>query len=403
MSHKPVKNIDSTLHDIRQPAVRLKVERSESVSRRTSKKHTINYKKLLVVAVILVVSSGGYGLYASGVVPNLVNALTSDMFHGSIGDVEAVISSPKILRQFPSLFGNIREVIGALHEIGTGVGELNSRGLALVFSGGGEEFLGILKRIHSNIGTLVNLDIDIPDALSPPSSISSIGSTDALGDINNLYMGLGAVINFLDTPNERRIIFLFQNHSEIRPTGGFIGSYAEVIVNRGSVEDIKVDDIYTPDRHSTYKVVPPEQLQSITTGWGARDANWFFDYPTSAEKVLEFIEASDLYAHDGVKFDGAIAINSKVVADILNIVGPIELPEYGVTLNADNFMFTVRDQIEEARDENPKENPKQILGAVAPIIIERLRDADSEKKRQLILDVLSRAMNKDIQDRKSVV
>ena len=169
------------------------------------------------------------------------------------------------------------------------------------------------------------------------------------------------------------------------------------MVNKGSVESIKVDDIYTPDRHSSYKVVPPTQLQSITPGWGARDANWFFDYPTSAEKVLEFLEASDLYAPQGVKFDGAIAINAKVISDLLGIVGPIELPDYGVTLTKDNFMLTVRDQIEEARDENPKENPKQILGEAAPILIERLQNATSDQKGQIILDILSRAASKDIQ------
>ena len=90
------------------------------------------------------------------------------------------------------------------------------------------------------------------------------------------------------------------------------------------------------------------------------------------------------------------ALNANVVADVLKAVGPIDVPGYGVTVTSENFLLTVREEVDEARDEEPKENPKQILAAIAPIIMERLQDIDSTKKRQLVFDLLSRAFSKDI-------
>ncbi len=80
----------------------------------------------------------------------------------------------------------------------------------------------------------------------------------------------------------------------MRPAGGFWGSYANVILEGGSVKTIDVDDIYRPDRFLDLKVVPPKQLQGTTPNWGARDANWFFNFPDSAEKLMEFLQASSV-------------------------------------------------------------------------------------------------------------
>jgi len=90
-------------------------------------------------------------------------------------------------------------------------------------------------------------------------------------------------------------------------------------------------------------------------------------------------------------------LNANVVADVLRAVGPIDVPGYGVTVTSENFLLTVREEVEEARSEEPRENPKQILGAIAPIIMERLQDIDSDKKRQLVFDLIGRAFSKDIQ------
>jgi len=409
MNPKNKKNISPELHDIRHPQKTGPVRQAPKIDKPgVAKKEKSSRLKLSVknhsrwsavgISTILVIGIG-YGVYSTGFLNETYKHLKNRESQGlwtSLDEKDAFGVVPDLLWQLPHVVGNIREVVTAFREIGAGVNDLNSKGLALVFNGGGEELIDILKRIHRNLGLLDGLGISLNENMTSSGLPPGYAAPDGLSDIGEIHDALGAIIGFFDAPEERRIALLFENHSEIRPTGGFIGSYGELIINKGSIRDINVDDIYTPDRNSEYRVIPPIQLQSITTGWGARDANWFFDFPVSANKVLEFIEASELYIHNEKTFDGAVAMNANVVADMLGAVGPVYLPEYDVTLTGENFLFTVREEIEEARDENPKENPKQILGAVMPIIIERLQDIDDEKKSELILSLLERSFTKDI-------
>lgn len=305
---------------------------------------------------------------------------------GAGGDVSAVRASDST-----NLFGwfaKLGDIVGAARRLRDSVGILVDNGAELALTGRGEELIAVLKNIRESLAALNTAGLDITRFSSTRSQ---------LGDTSSLVDGLSALINFLDVPQERRIALLFQNQSEIRPAGGFVGSYAEVVLDKGAVESIKVDDIYYPDRRLPLKIIPPRELQSITGGWGARDAGWFLDFPTSAEKTLEFLDASDVYAPRGVTFDGAIAINARVVEDFLAITGPVELPEYGVTLTKDNFLFEVREEVEASREKDPTQNPKKILAAVMPVILERLNSADSDQKRALMLALLARVAAKDIQ------
>ena len=56
----------------------------------------------------------------------------------------------------------------------------------------------------------------------------------------------------------------------------------------------KVRDIYDPDGQLTLKVQPPLPLQAVTTNWGARDANWFFDFSSSAKDFRASLSDSSL-------------------------------------------------------------------------------------------------------------
>ena len=394
MTNLSRKNIQTTLHDIRHP---------KTGPRAVSKlheppKYVSNTKIILVVLTLgLFIGLSGYGLYASGFLDRIaasVNGFGSDTEEETAGDL--ALSSDQLFK-LPSFFGDITNIFSAIRGIGSGVNDLNTRGLALLLdSTGGEEFIEILKRIRDNLAVLNKIGFNVGGQVSKLVPANDENTKEFLSDTKNLEKGLSAIISFLDVQEERRIAILFENHSEIRPSGGFVGSYGEVILDKGSVKSIKVDDIYTPDRNAKYKIVPPIQLQTVTTGWGARDANWFFDFPTSAEKILELLEASEIYVHDGIKFDGAIALNANVVSDILAVVGPIYVPEYDVTLTSENFLFAVRDEVESAREANPKENPKQILDLIAPTIIERMQSLSEDAKMKLIGSLIGRAYSKDL-------
>ena len=294
------------------------------------------------------------------------------------------VSSARLLVKSESgkaSFGELRDLVGALIAIDSDINKLTADGLNFVFNGKGEELISVLKDLRANVAKLDALGVGFIDE----STLSTASE------------GLDALIALLDKPEEQHLLILFLNPSEMRPIGGFAGSYGDVTLEQGSIKKIEVNDIYYPDRFLDKKVTPPIQLQTVTVDWGARDAAWFFDFPASARKTTEFIEASQIYAKDGVRFNGVIAINVKVIEDILELTGPIELPEYGLTLTKDNFLEEVQREVEEGRDKQAGENPKRVLASLAPVLIERLHQLNSPSKNALTLALFGRVTNKDIQ------
>jgi hypothetical protein len=96
------------------------------------------------------------------------------------------------------------------------------------------------------------------------------------------------------------------------------------------------------------------------------DSNWFPDFPKSAQKAMMFYEKTG-----GPTTDGVITFTPTLMQKLLEITGPIEMPEYGVTLDADNFIELTQYKVEV--DYDKKENkPKKILADLAPIVLEKL-------------------------------
>ncbi|MDO8752045.1 MAG: DUF4012 domain-containing protein, partial [Candidatus Wolfebacteria bacterium] len=206
------------------------------------------------------------------------------------------------------------------------------------------------------------------------------------------------IIALLDSKVDRNILLIFHNPSEIRPAGGFIGSYGVLTVQGGQMRNLEVGDIYWPDHPMNFerKIIPPLPLQGMTKDWGARDGNWFFDFPTSAKIVKNFLESSKVYAEKKIQFDGVIAINTNVLETLLKLVGPIPVPEYELVINENNFLAELQREVETGKDKQKKENPKKILSVVAPTIMERLGMLPNELKQMLIENIDTHIKEKDI-------
>lgn len=135
-------------------------------------------------------------------------------------------------------------------------------------------------------------------------------------------------------------IVLFQNSEELRATGGFMGSYAIASVSDGLVTDLNIQDIYVPDGQFTGFVTPPAGVSEyLSSGNGLRlpDANWWPDFPSSAARILPFMAMGKNQSIDGV-----IAVNLDVAEKILQVTGPIYLPDYQTRVTAENFALVAR-------------------------------------------------------------
>jgi hypothetical protein len=289
-----------------------------------------------------------------------------------------------LLGAFGSLFGEIGSSYAGLQDISgqalllvSSLDVLEREWFALTTSGRGEELLQLLRDIRGQLGA-------VSEALTRVAAVSEklqgISSENPAAYLDLQIIATRAK-NFLDAlvpwleGEERHIAVFFYNPSEERPGGGFLGSYADVTLAKGSVAGIRVHDINESDREFERKIVPPRELQVIVKRWRAADANWFFDFSASAEKTLSFLETSKFYVAKNIRFGGAVAVLPRVVSDLLLETGPIRLSP-SLVIDAENFLYEIQKEVQ-AGQAAQASSPKAILGELVPRVIERLAQATS--------------------------
>jgi len=173
------------------------------------------------------------------------------------------------------------------------------------------------------------------------------------------------------TGEKRTYLVLFQNNMEIRPTGGFIGSYGIVRLENGKLIDFEVFDVYQADGQLKGHVEPPTKLKEYLgeATWYLRDSNWDPDFPTSARRAQWFLDKETQ-----VSVDGTIAVNLEVAKKVLSAIGEIELSDYQEKVNQEN-LFSKAEYYSELGTFPGSTQKKDFLGSLAKEIIERIKQA----------------------------
>ncbi|MBU0646266.1 DUF4012 domain-containing protein [Patescibacteria group bacterium] len=188
-----------------------------------------------------------------------------------------------------------------------------------------------------------------------------------IGSLNEFveFSDLLAVI--MGGQGTKSYLVVFQNNTEIRPTGGFMGSFAEIDLHHGEIVRMNIPGGGTYDLQGSLRdqIAAPEPMQLLKARWEFQDANWFADFPTSARKILEFYQNSG-----GGNLDGVIAVNATYVADLIGLLGPVDMPDYGRTIDQENFVFEAQ-KIVELEYDLAENRPKAFIGDLAPILLER--------------------------------
>ncbi len=127
----------------------------------------------------------------------------------------------------------------------------------------------------------------------------------------------------------QKYLVIFQNDNELRPTGGFMTAYAVVFVEDGKVTPEKSDDIYELDKKFSNKPPIPETLGKYLTTeryWNLRDMN--ID-PNFANSMADFYENYQQIRGEPKDIDGIIAVDTVLLANVVEVLGPVEVPGYG--------------------------------------------------------------------------
>ena len=233
-----------------------------------------------------------------------------------------------------------------------------------------------LKNSKENLN---KIDLNyIPEEFREKIKLAKESMPTVANNFENLSEDWKAIAEILGKNHPQKYLLLLQNNSEARATGGFIGSYGILDIENGEIKNLFIDGVFNPDGQFEEKIIPPMPIQKISAAWSMHDANWFADFPTSAKKIALFYEKTG-----GPTVDGVISMTPDAVEKILRLTGPIEMPGYGVTISAENFLAQTQLQVEELYDKQ-ENKPKKILADLAPKIIESLIDLESLDSRQKV-------------------
>lgn len=178
---------------------------------------------------------------------------------------------------------------------------------------------------------------------------------------------------FVGYPEQRTYLFLLQNNGELRPTGGFIGTYGMMTMRDGEVVSLQTDNIYNLDAKAEafLNIEAPKPLQKYLDAkrWFMRDSNWSPDFPTSAKEVLRFY---DLEKQAKQNLDGIIAITPTFIESLMELTGSITVD--GVTFTHENVVDQLQYQVEVAflRKGLTDAERKDIIGDLSQILFQRL-------------------------------
>ncbi len=323
----------------------------------------------------------------------------------SLNDLHAgVVALVNVIPQTERTYTTVRGLVTAGQEL--------SRTASIISEAGSD----VTSQLSTDVVTKLNVlsayvDNALPHALTAQSALAKVDTsvvpvqyvekvaklqseTPALVASMQEFLKFVHTLTFLlGSESTMRYLALFQNNTELRPTGGFVGSFAEIDMDNGAMMNLTLPGGGTYDVQGQLNqfVASPEPLSLIDPRWEFQDGNWFPDFPTSAKKMQWFYEHAG-----GPTTDGVLAVNATFLEKVLEVIGSVEMPEYGVTVDAENFLFTTEKAVE--IDADPiKNTPKAFLGTLAPKILEKVKSADMKTLLKLLTVVEQGLSEKDIQ------
>lgn len=196
--------------------------------------------------------------------------------------------------------------------------------------------------------------------------------------------GLSAFLSFAGAQGPRRYLVFSQNPDEVRPTGGFLGTYGVVVADADGIrleryegyeawmkapehQDAKVP---ADEASTAFRIVEPSNQVLFNVNDGP-------DWPAAARL------ASELWVRGGeAPVDGVVSFTPDFFARMLGILGPIEVPSFGETVTEHTLIERADYHTHVAVPAAPGERKAFVAEAVKEVL-EKLLDAPASSWRDL--------------------
>ncbi len=192
-----------------------------------------------------------------------------------------------------------------------------------------------------------------------------------LGPFAFLADDLPSLVGFF---GEKTYLVLLQNENELRPTGGFITSFAVIKVSFGGKEVVVYDSISVEP--PTEIVTAPEPIEKIFSqdekyrGWVFHDSGFSPDFVENAKQAELFLRNDPRFF--GTEFDAIFAVDIHTIAQLIDLFGPFEID--GKVLNSENFFQTLQKNSKDFDLHNEEEwqNRKNFFGPLADQLVAKI-------------------------------
>jgi hypothetical protein len=240
---------------------------------------------------------------------------------------------------------------------------------------------------------------DVPqEALVGPLSdarTTLLGRLDQLRPIaSGARQAVAILPSIMGIGGERRYLVLALDTAELRPVGGLITSFATPRMADGVLGDMTFRDIASVDRYDqAIYVAPPRALADHLLGdrtWQVAHAGWWPDFASNARDARRLYQ---IETGDG-DFHGTIAFTPAFVDALLEVTGPVGVPEAGITVHPGETYLVSLEQVEVL---NKGQGRKQFLADLASGVLERLFDLPAERYLDVVAAFAKAARTRDLQ------
>jgi len=215
----------------------------------------------------------------------------------------------------------------------------------------------------------------------------AINSLDQLSSlVNDAKPLLEVAPDLLGVSTPKNYFVLFQNDAELRPTGGFMTAYGILKVDNGKVTPLLSEDIYSLDAAFRKRLPAPEPIKKFHKNvpyFYLRDMNLSPDF---AESMKLFMEHYQNNVSGARKVDGVIAVDTQLLVSLVEVLGPIGVPEWG-TFSAENDKRCDCPQIvyrlEEIADKPISEMKTSRKAVIGPLMHSILANAFNSPKSKI--------------------
>jgi len=164
---------------------------------------------------------------------------------------------------------------------------------------------------------------------------------------DNIQKAQKVIDYFQKTISQEKIskyVVFFANNMELRPGGGFLGSFGVFKIGNYSIGDIQIYDIYDADGQLTVHLDPPKPIAQYLSvpHWFFRDSNFSPDFFTNYQKALLFLEKEMKMTG----FSGGILLTTTAIENILYAFNDLYLPDFKEYINAKNFYLKTQFYVE---------------------------------------------------------